>query len=106
MKELLDAAAETQAEMERQFNKERALMKSNVEEMRAKIKEIEDAEAMSEVKNEQLGQTMSKIKASMGRFEKTNEWVTCTADTEFSCSVKKDRQVTYNQSLSLPRRSS
>ena len=73
MKELLDAVAETQAEMERQFNKERALMKSNVEEMRAKIKEIEDAEAMSEVKNEQLGQTMSKIKASMDRFEKTNE---------------------------------
>ena len=73
MKELLDAAAETQAEMERQFNKERALMKSNVEEMRAKIKEIEDAEAMSEVKNEQLGQAMSKIKAFMDRFEKTNE---------------------------------
>ena len=73
MKELLDAAAETQAVMERQFNKERALMKSNVEEMRAKIREIEDAEAMSEVKNEQLSQTMSKIKASMDRFEKTNE---------------------------------
>ena len=73
MKEILDVAAETHTEMERKFSEERALMKSNVEEMRAKIKEIEDAEEKSEVKNEQLQQTMNKIKASIDRFEKTNK---------------------------------
>ena len=75
MKEILDAAAETQAEMEKQFNEERARMKVNVEEMRAKIKEIEEGEEKSGVRNEQLRQTMGKIKASIDRFEKTNRQV-------------------------------
>ena len=76
VKQILDASAEAQAEMERKFNEERAEMKRNVEEMRAKIKEIEEGEERSGTKNEQLLQTMSKIKASIDRFEKTNMWVT------------------------------
>ena len=75
MKEILDAAAKTQAEMEKQFNEERARMKVNVEEMRAKIKEIEEGEEKSGVRNEQLRQTMGKVKASIDRFEKTNRQV-------------------------------
>ena len=72
MKQILDASVEAQAEMERKFNEERAEMKRSVEEMRVKIKEIEEGEEKSGMKNEQLLQTMSKIKAAIGRFEKTN----------------------------------
>lgn len=72
MKELMDVASATQAEMERQFDDERAQMKSAVEFMKTKIKEIEETEEKNGVKDEQLGKTMSKIKDSIERFEKTN----------------------------------
>lgn len=72
MKELMDVASATQAEMERQFDDERAQMKSAVELMKTKIKEIEETEEKNGVKGEQLGKTMSKIKDSIERFEKTN----------------------------------
>lgn len=72
MKELMDVASATQAEMERQFDDERAQMKSAVELMKTKIKEIEETEEKNGVKDEQLGKTMSKIKDSIERFEKTN----------------------------------
>lgn len=72
MKEIVDAAAQAQHEMERKFNEERDEMKRNVQEMRAKIKEIEDGEQRNGVKNEELRKTMNKIKASIDRFEKTN----------------------------------
>lgn len=72
MKELMDVASATQAEMEKQFDDERAQMKSAVELMKTKIKEIEETEEKNGVKDEQLGKTMSKIKDSIERFEKTN----------------------------------
>ena len=71
MKELLDAASATQAEMEKKFDEERSRMKSTVEHIKTKIKEIEEAEEKG-VKDGQLGETMSKIKDSIERFEKTN----------------------------------
>ena len=72
MKELMDAAAATQAEMEKQFDEERAQMKSAVEHMKTKIKEMEETKERSGVQDGQLGETMSKIKDSIERFEKTN----------------------------------
>ena len=72
MKELMEAASATQAEMEKQFDEERAQMKSAVEHMKAKIKEIEETEEKNGVKDGQLGETMSKMKDSIERFEKTN----------------------------------
>ena len=72
MKELMDAASAAQAEMERKFDEERAQMKSAVELMKTKIQEIEETEEKNGVKDEQLGKTMSKIKDSIERFEKTN----------------------------------
>lgn len=72
MKEIVGAAAQAQHEMERKFNEERDEMRRNVQEMRAKIKEIEDGEQRNGVKNEELRKTMNKIKASIDRFEKTN----------------------------------
>ena len=72
MKELMDAAAATQAEMEKQFDEERAQMKSAVEHMKTKIKKIEEIKEKNGVKDGQLGETMSKIKDSIERFEKTN----------------------------------
>ena len=72
MKQLLDAASATQAEMEKQFDEERSQMKSTVEHMKTKIKEIEETEEKKSVKDGQLGETMSKIKDSIERFEKTN----------------------------------
>ena len=72
MKELIDAASATQVEMEKQFDEERAQMKSVVEHMKTKIQEIEEMEEKNGVKGEQLGETMSSIKDSIERFEKTN----------------------------------
>ena len=72
MKEIMEAAAATQAEMEKQFDEERAQMKSDVELIKNKIKEIEETEEQNGVKGEQLGETMSKIKDSIDRFEQTN----------------------------------
>lgn len=72
MKEIMEAASATQAEMERQFNQERAQMKSDVELIKNKIKEIEETEEKTGVKDAQLGETMSRIKDSIDRFEKTN----------------------------------
>lgn len=72
MKEILDTATDSQAEIEKKFNEQRAKMKRNVEEMREKMREIEDAEIKSVVKNKQLTETMDKMKASIDRFEKIN----------------------------------
>lgn len=72
MKDVVDSAAEAQAEMEKKFNEQRAEMRKNVEEMRGKMKEIEDAELKSGVKNEHLTEMMNKMKASIDRFEKIN----------------------------------
>ena len=72
MKELMDAASATQAEIEKQFDVERAQMKTAVEQMKNKIKEIEETEEKNGVKDGLLGETMSKIKDSIERFEKTN----------------------------------
>ena len=72
MKDLIEAASATQAEMEKQFDEERSQMKSTVEYMKTKIKEIEETEEKNGVKDGQLGETMSKIKDSIERFEKTN----------------------------------
>ncbi|KAL9968354.1 hypothetical protein ACROYT_G026715 [Oculina patagonica] len=72
MKEIMEAASATQAEMERQFDGERAQMKSDVELIKTKIREIEETEEKNGVKDEQLGETMSKIKDSIDRFEETN----------------------------------
>lgn len=68
----MDTATDSQAEIEKQFNEQRARMKRTVEGMREKIREIEDAETKSGVKNEQLTETMDKMKASIDRFEKVN----------------------------------
>ena len=68
----MDAASATQAEMEKQFDEERAQMKTTVEHMKAKIREIEETEEKNGVKDGQLGETMSKMKDSIERFEKTN----------------------------------
>ena len=88
MKEILDAAAEVQAEMERQFNEERAEMERNVEEMRVKIREIEEVEEKNGMKNEQLGQALTKIKASIDRFEKTNRQVGNVTESFFLTKKK------------------
>ena len=72
MKDVVDSAAEAQAEMEKKFNEQRAEMRKNVEEMRGKMKEIEDAELKSGVKNEHLTEMINKMKASLDRFEKIN----------------------------------
>ena len=68
----MDTATDSQAEIEKKFNEQRAKMKRNVEEMREKMREIEDAEIKSVVKNKQLTETMDKMKASIDRFEKIN----------------------------------
>jgi len=72
MKQLIDAASATQAEMEKQFDEERSQMKSTVKHMKTKIKEIEETEEKKSVKDGQVAETMSKIKDSIERFEKTN----------------------------------
>ena len=72
MKDLMDVASAAQAQMEKQFDVERAQMKSAVEHMKTKIKEIEETAEKNGVKDGQLGETMSKIKDSIERFEKTN----------------------------------
>ena len=72
MKELLEAASATQAEVERQFDEERARMKSDVEIIKTKIRAIEETEEKNGVKDEDLGKTLSKMKDSIDRFEKTN----------------------------------
>ena len=72
MNELLQAASATQAEIERQFDEERARMKSDVEIIKTKIRAIEETEEKNGVKDEDLGKTLSKMKDSIDRFEKTN----------------------------------
>ena len=72
MKDLMDVALATQAKMEKQFDEERAQMKSAVEHIKTKMKEIEETAEKNVVKDGQLGETMGKIKDSIERFEKTN----------------------------------
>lgn len=69
MKNLLEAASVMQTELEKQFYEERARMKSEVEIVKTKIQQIEEANG---VKDEELAKTLSKIKDSIERFEKTN----------------------------------
>lgn len=72
MKEFLEAASAAQAELEEQFDEERARMKSEVEIIKTKIEKIEEAEETNGVKDEERGKTLSKIRDSIERFEKTN----------------------------------
>lgn len=69
MKNLLEAASVMQTELEKQFYEERARMKSEVEIVKTKIQQIEETNG---VKDEELAKTLSKIKDSIERFEKTN----------------------------------
>lgn len=69
MKNLLEAASVMQAELEKQFYDERARMKGEVEIVKTKIQQIEETNG---VKDEELAKTLSKIKDSIERFEKTN----------------------------------
>lgn len=72
MKQIVDTATASQAEQEKQYNEQRAKMKRHVEEMRENIREIEDAETKSVMKNKQLTEMLDKMKASIDRFEKIN----------------------------------
>ncbi|RMX47348.1 hypothetical protein pdam_00012582 [Pocillopora damicornis] len=69
MKNLLEAASVMQAELEKQFYEERGRMKSEVEIVKTKIQQIEETNG---VKDKELAKTLSKIKDSIERFEKTN----------------------------------